>query len=225
MFAPPVKKFNDPDLGRIIFFHLPCAILSSILMAMAGWYGFQFLRTSKAKFDIRCSATWELASLFSLLTMVTGMIFSQVQWGTYWHSDPRQISFLMVLLILSAGLVLRSAFGDQDKRAKAGAGYAAAAVLPLIFLIFVFPRLPQVADKSLHPTTAYKEFDPIYTTGLLLSFAAIGLATGLIYARRIRAEELENTLRNHHANLETHRHAPADPPRVRPVSVPTDGQQ
>lgn len=144
--------FQRPELARIIFFHLPCAFTGTIFFFAGCWYSCLYLSRKTAELDAKASAANELALIFFALTMATGVLFSYVQWGAWWQSDPRQISFLLVLLIQSAYVLLRMAFSDFAKRAASSAVYNASSLLPAIFLIFVFPRLPQVLQVSQHPS-------------------------------------------------------------------------
>lgn len=150
--VPNAVGFPEPKLARIIFFHLPPAFLATGFFFAAGWFSLKYLRNRLPLNDIKAVAAVEIALLMACQTMAAGIIFSKVQWGAYWNWDPRQTSFLMVLLMFASYFALRSAFPDPEKRASIGAGYVLASLLPAIFLIFVFPRLPMNRDAgSLHP--------------------------------------------------------------------------
>jgi heme exporter protein C len=109
-------------------------------------------RSERRKWDVRAVSALELGFVFCILTMVTGMLFSLAQWGALWQWDPRQTSFLIAMLIYGAYFALRGAFSDPDRRANQAAAYMLAAMLPMVFLIFVFPRLPQIEAVSFHPS-------------------------------------------------------------------------
>ena len=218
---PPAKGFREPDLARIIFFHLPCAFMTSGLVFLAAWQGIQVLRPRSPQLDVRHAATVELGALFGALTMATGILFSKVQWGTWWQSDPRQTSFLMVLLILAVGLILRAAIGDERRRAAVSASYSVAALVPAIYLIFVYPRLPHITKESFHPsnTIAQGGFDSAYRLGLISVFAMlVGLAV-LLYRMRVRVGQLELQWEVTNGNVDDFGHGAADSRLVRPVSV------
>ena len=151
-YVPDAVGFQRPELARIFFWHFPCPILATVLLVQASWFSFRYFRSNKLSWDIRASALMELGYLFCLLTMATGILFSQVQWGAWWQNDPRQTSFLMVLLIYAAYFGLRGSIQDRHKRAKSSGVYAIAALLPMLFLTYVFPRLPQV--ESFHPSNS-----------------------------------------------------------------------
>ncbi|MBC8143484.1 MAG: cytochrome c biogenesis protein CcsA, partial [Armatimonadetes bacterium] len=106
--------------------------------------------------DVKSSVAASLAALFCFLTTITGSLFAQVQWGSFWNWDPRQTSVFMLLLIYAAYFVLRSGIEDPDKRAASSAVYVVFATVMTPLLGYVVPKyLP-----SLHPTNTV--FDPSY---------------------------------------------------------------
>jgi heme exporter protein C len=215
--VPPAKGFPEPDLARIIFFHLPCAFASTFFVLFGAYCSVRYLVSRSAEWDFRAHAATEMAMTLATATMLTGILFSKVQWGAWWHWDPRQTSFLVVLLLLGAYFAIRMAYADEVMRARASATYSAVTLLPVLFLFFVFPRLPQVLQKSLHPSTTVQTgaFSPDYWAVVLGVFVVLmGYALHL-YRLHVRASLLEHRIRNRHGNLETAGHDPT-PRRVDP---------
>jgi heme exporter protein C len=224
--VPDAVGFQKPELARIFFWHFPSALLSSVLLGIAAWFSFRTLRASGARavadWDLRAVSVAELGFVFAATTMATGILFSEVQWGTWWQWDPRQTSFLLVLLLYGAYFAVRGAFVDAQRRALNSAGYALAMVPAALFLIFVFPRLPQVAAASFHPTQSIWEGQirggyAIVT--VLLSLALSGLCL-LVYRQRVRAGLLLLEL-DHHGNLEDSRRSAPAVRVVRPLHLPS----
>lgn len=221
--APPAKNFMAPDLARILFFHLPCAILSSLWIIASGLFGFQWLRTRKRIWDHRLAAAIEITNILALLTLITGIIFSKVQWGAWWSWDPRQTSFLFVQLLLLAGWALRAAIADDQRRADVSASYAVMTLLPTLFLIFVLPRLPQMLNGgSLHPSTTLQrsEMDATYRTIFISALVTVGWMVWELYDLRIRISSAHYALDHAHGQLEMDRNGAASPRVVRPLSQP-----
>lgn len=220
MLVPDAQMaFNAPSLARILFFHLPCAITTSIFIFFAPYLAIRYLGSKTLDWDVRAASANELGFLFGLLTMATGILFSEVQWGAWWSWDPRQTSFLLVLLVYGAYFALRSAFADESKRAAHAAAYSVAMTLPSLFLIFVFPRLPQVV--SLHPSTTVQkgelrgDYAYVTITMLVLFFA---LAAWL-YQMRVRAGLAELELENSNGNFEAGGGSATPTGVVRPVPL------
>ena len=189
--APNAANFRNVMFARIMFVHVPSAMITSIALIGAAVVGVKYLRSRDIKLDAHMAASIEIAALFSVLTMLTGILFSKTQWGEWWQNDPRQLSFLMVMFFYLALMVARSAFPDIQKRAAASAGYAVALLIPALFLIFVFPRLPQI--KSFHPndTLPKGQLDQWYGMTLLMNFVALGWVTCVLYKFRVKVGILE----------------------------------
>jgi heme exporter protein C len=214
--APNAKAFQNPELARIVFYHLPCAILSAILMTIAPYFGIRLLKTQKQIWDLRMTAAMELATLLGALTLITGIIFSKVQWGAWWNWDPRQSSYLMVMLMAMAFFAIRASL-EGEKRSQYSSTYLMAMLLPIIFLIFIYPRLSVV--QSLHPDVIkYGGFDREYTITLYTMFALIGGVVWWLYKLRVRVGLLEIEKDNPDAKLANRDHS-ATPRVVRPVPL------
>src|SRR5437660_7683273 len=97
--VPPAQNFREPELARIIFSHLPCAICTPIFFFFGSYLSFQSLRRRSIDWDVRAAAANKLGYVLAILTMATGILFSKTQWGTWWQWDPRQTSFLLLLLL------------------------------------------------------------------------------------------------------------------------------
>jgi heme exporter protein C len=219
----PAVNFQSPDLFRVIFFHLPCAFASSLYFFVGAYYGLRTLLASgsaQLTMDVKAVSTNEMAMIMAALTMVTGILFSKVQWGDWWSWDPRQTSFLFVLLIYAAYFALRASFADEAMRAKISGAYSAFSLLPTLFLIFVFPRLPAVEKLSLHPsdTVTGGKFSPEYWLVILPIFALLMITSAYLVSLANRAGVLELQVR--HGNLEADRNGAAPTGVVRPVSLP-----
>lgn len=215
-FISPAKDFQAPDLARIFVWHFPCPMIAVTMLLIGAWFGFKTLQTGSRAFDERAAAANELAYLWSILTMATGMLFSKVQWGAWWQWDPRQTSFLLVLLIYAAYFVVRGAFPDPERRASNSAAFSLAALLPAMFLIFVFPRLPQV--QSFHPSDSIMKgkIHGEYAYCVIAVMVLMTIATVWLYRQRVRAGLSEEN----DERLDPRGGHPAPSGVVRPVGLP-----
>ncbi len=171
LVLPPGENFQVPELARIVALHLPNAYVAVIAAFIAGWFGVRYLTKGRQPIDdIKSSAAAGLAALFCLITTVTGSLFAQVQWGSFWNWDPRETSVFLLLLIYAAYFVLRSGIEDPDKRATAAAVYVVFATVMTPLLGYVVPKYM----PSLHPTNT--QFDPSYRMAIY-----VGILPGLLY--------------------------------------------
>ncbi|MBI3721287.1 MAG: cytochrome c biogenesis protein CcsA, partial [Fimbriimonas ginsengisoli] len=207
LLGPDAKRFQTPELARIFFWHFPCTIACTLLLFWGAWNSLRYLQTRNPQADVFATAAIELSLLFGLLVMATGILFSRVQWGAWWQQDPRQTSFLLVLLILMAQFVLRSATPEGPRRAALSAAYWLAATLPIVFLMFVFPRLPQIANASFHPSDTIQQgqLDPYYRWTVISMLAVILMLAAWLYRLRVRAGLAELALEEFDGELEADR--------------------
>jgi heme exporter protein C len=213
--------------------HLPAALLTVGFLIAATIQAFRYLGNEDPLVDEKHAALIECTALLGALALGTGIVFSRYQWGDWWHWDPRQTSFLLVMLMLGASLVLRSALTDRARRAKVTAIYSAATLLPNLFLIFVFPRLPQIKEVSLHPSQtvaatvdrSQQGFDSNYQLALLVMLVGAGIATWHLYRTRRCLLTRQRELENLHAELDAHRFDSTGRPVARPVAYASQGSE
>jgi len=157
LVLPPAFGFQSPELARIVALHLPNAYVAVIAAGMAGWFGIRYLTQGRQVADeAKSAAAAALAALFCLITTVTGSMFAEYQWGTYWNWDPRETSVFLLLLIYGAYFVLRAGIEDPDKRGTISSVYVIFATVMTPLLGYVIPKyLP-----TLHPKDV--QFDPQY---------------------------------------------------------------
>lgn len=203
--VPPAKGFPEPELARMIFFHLPCAFCTVVFAILGSVCSWKYLQTRQWVWEFRAHAATEIATGVAVATMITGILFSKVQWGAWWSWDPRQTSFLIVLFLLGAYFAVRMAFEEDVSRARAAAAYSSLMLLPILFLIFVFPRLPQVVSKSLHPSTTIQSggFSKDYWSVVLGIFILLLGTCIWLYKQHVRTSLLEQAVKDRNGKLET----------------------
>jgi heme exporter protein C len=148
LWPEPAKGFIG-ESSRIVFFHVPCAWTSTLAFIVAAVYSALFLWKRNAWYDDVAAAAVRIGLLFGVLTLITGSLFANIMWGTWWNWDPRESSYLLLVFLYAAYLFLRSAVEDPDRRPRIAAAYALFAVVLMPFLTFVAPRI----TASLHPQT------------------------------------------------------------------------
>jgi heme exporter protein C len=155
------------DKARIVFFHVPVALLSYVCYVVAMVYAILYLRGRDLRVDVKSAVAMELGFLFCLLATITGSLFAGVQWGSYWNWDPREIAIVVMLLLYAAYLVLRGAMSERaETRARLSAVYVIVMIVAATFLIWIVPRIPALG--SMHPTNTLVE-----PTNTSLSYKAV----------------------------------------------------
>ena len=199
--VPDAPLFQYPEYARIFFWHFPCPMMLLVFLLLGAYFSLrQFVRLSpkpspetdlaeKRKWDIRAESALELGLVYGVLTMISGMLFALVQWGALWQWDPRQTSYLIALLFYSAYFGLRMAIPDPERRAANSAAYILAAVLPLVFLIVVFPRLVD----SFHPSNTIMDgqLKGQYAYVTIAVLVLVSILSAWLYQLRVKAGLME----------------------------------
>ncbi|MFA4029522.1 MAG: hypothetical protein GDYSWBUE_000549 [Candidatus Fervidibacterota bacterium] len=136
-WLPPAGEFADAygsgQLAKVMFVHVPLAIVGFFALAAAAIYGACYLRTRDMRCDAFECASAEVGLLYSLLATITGAIWAKYAWGALWNWDPRQLTMVVVLSSYGAYFALRSAIEDEEQRAVISSAYAIVAA----FMAFV----------------------------------------------------------------------------------------
>jgi len=138
------------EQSRNLYFHVPSAWLSQLGWFVALWFGVRYLRRRDPDDDIRAATAAGIGVLFCVLAYLTGAFWALNNWGQQiqnWLTDPRLVSIYAVLLIYGAYFALRSALTNPEQRARISAVYLGLLALPIVFFVFVYPRL----NTGLHP--------------------------------------------------------------------------
>ena len=152
MFLVVPQYVGLGDAGRIIIVHVPVAWVTTAAFCLSAIYSIIYLWKRNSNSDAAAVAAAEVGMLYCVFATVTGSIFAEVVWGTFWNWDPRETSILVLLLIYAAYFALRSSVDDSERRRRLAAVYNVFAAVTMPFLLFVAPR---VADSTLHPNCAF----------------------------------------------------------------------
>lgn len=148
--APPDATMGDNY--RIMFVHVPSAILSLVVyavIAVAGAVG--LIWRMRMAYAVMVAAA-PIGAAFTLITLVTGSLWGAPTWGTYWVWGARLTSELVLLFLYFGFLALVHAFPDRRSGDKAGAVLAivGAVDLPIIhYSVDWWTTLHQGASLSL----------------------------------------------------------------------------
>lgn len=146
--------FDVPDMPvirqtiRNIYFHVGMWFGMIFILFMGVVFSIRYLSTSQPDDDLRAYAAVKTGLLFGLLGLLTGMVWAQFTWGSFWVNDPKLNGALVGILTYLAYMVLRSSVEDPEKRAKLSAVYNVFAFV--LFFVFIM-ILPRMVASSIHP--------------------------------------------------------------------------
>lgn len=169
---------------KIFYFHVPVAMISFTALIFTAFYGVRYLMTRDEGYDVRAKTATEVAVVFMIATMVTGVPWTRFEWGVWWSWEPRLTTYLILILMAIAYFVLRTAFSDSEKRRS----YAS--VFGIIMFIdapicFVITRL---IPSSTHPVVFHTDsgLPPDMLVPFLVCMLGIVLIAFALYRVRLR---------------------------------------
>jgi len=188
VLAPP--DYQQGDDFRIIYVHAPSAWMSLMVyttMAISAGVGLIWRMKVAHALAAGCAA---IGASFTFAALVTGSLWGERMWGTYWVWDPR-LTFELILLFQYLGYMgLRSAFDDVQRADRASAVLAVVGVVnvPIIHYSVIWwnslHQAPSVMQLG-KPTISLSMLIPLLM--MFLGFTLLFVALLLV---RLRAEIL-----------------------------------
>ena len=170
---------------RIIFFHVPAAIVGMTGYFVALALSLLYLKSKNLRFDGLAASVIEVSLVFSLVNIVTGSIWGRVIWGIWWTWDARLTSALVCILIFSGYLMLRRAIDEPTQRARLS---AAMAIFGCVDVVIVWKSIEWFRTQHPGPVLSIRtgggNIDPTMERMLFLNFfALLMIATALVLIR------------------------------------------
>ncbi len=122
---------------KIFYFHVPVAEASFLVLLIAAYFSVRFLMTKRKDYDTKARIAMEVALVFTVLTMITGVLWTKASWNVWWEWEPRLTTYFIMMLLIIAYFVLRNSIEDEERRATYAAvfGIIAAIDAPISFMI------------------------------------------------------------------------------------------
>ena len=114
-FTPDADRFGSTV--KIIYLHVPSAMMaiSAWMMMLVASLIWLIRRHHVSALSAKAAAPVGL--MFTVIGLVTGAIWGQPMWGTWWAWDPRLTSFLILGLFYLGYIALWQAVEDPDTAA------------------------------------------------------------------------------------------------------------
>ena len=186
---------------RMLYIHVPSIWIAYGGFALTSISSILFLRRSRRRpdqgrhYDRLAGSAAEVGVVFTAITLITGMLWGKVTWGTYWQWDARLTTTVLLFVTYLGYLALRRLPAEPAVRSRR------AAVMALISFINV-PIVHYSVDwwRTLHQKASLSVgrrpeiTGEMYWTLLYSALAVTILATWLIIHRYrvIRLEELRD---------------------------------
>ncbi|MGR3500074.1 MAG: heme ABC transporter permease CcmC [Limimaricola soesokkakensis] len=114
-FTPEAERFGSSV--KIIYLHVPSALMAinAWLMMLVASLIWLIRRHHVSALAARAAAP--VGMVMTLIALITGAIWGQPMWGTWWAWDPRLTSFLILFLFYLGYIALWTAIPDPDSAA------------------------------------------------------------------------------------------------------------
>lgn len=116
-FAP--SDYQQADAYRIIYIHVPCAVLSLSIFVVMAMLGSIYLIWRIKLADIVVKVSAPIGASFTTLALITGSLWGKPMWGTWWIWDARLTAELILLFLYVGVMALRSAIPNPDVAGRA----------------------------------------------------------------------------------------------------------
>lgn len=135
LYDSPID-YQQKDTVRIMYVHVPAAWLAMMSYSTLAIAGFVLLVWRHPLADVAGAAAAPIGAGFTFLALVTGAIWGQPTWGTWWVWDARLTSVLILFFLFLGYIAIRNAFDERDRAGKAAAILALVGAINLPIIKF-----------------------------------------------------------------------------------------
>jgi heme exporter protein C len=178
------------NVQRLMYVHVPAAWLAFLAFFVVFVMSVLYLIQRDVRWDRVAASSAEIGVVFTVVTLLLGMMWGKPTWGVYWTWDPRLTTTAILLAIYVGYLALRSFADDEEKRARWSAivGVIGFANVPIVYMSVTWWR-------TLHqPPSSPRSVAPDILWTLMLNLAAFTVVYVYLMVRRIRLAKLEGEL-------------------------------
>lgn len=196
-FTPQAVNFGTSV--KIIYIHVPSAMMAINIWGMMLVTSLIWLIRRHHVSALAAKSAAMIGLTMTVIALITGMIWGQPMWGTYWAWDPRLTSFLVLFLFYLGYMALWAAVEDPDTAADLTAVLCMVgsvfAVLSRYAVNFWNQGLHQGAslsvDKEEHVSDVFYQPLLLCIVGFVLLFITLVLVRTRSEVRRRRTHALE----------------------------------
>ena len=189
VLAPP--DYQQGDGFRIIYVHAPSAWLSLMIyttMAVSAAVGLIWrIKVAHAA----AAACAPVGAWFTLVVLVTGMLWGKPMWGAYWVWDPRLTAELFLLFLYLGYMGLRSGIEDTTRADRASAVLAVVGIVNVPIIRYSVEWWNSIHQAPSVMKMGKPTIDMAMLIPLLMMFAGFTLYFVAIFLLRLRAEVLQ----------------------------------
>ncbi|VDS09436.1 Heme exporter protein C [Paracoccus haematequi] len=111
------EDYRQGSTVKIVFLHVPAAMMAINIWVMMLVASLIWLIRRHHVSALAAKAAAPIGAVMTVIGLITGAVWGQPMWGTWWEWDPRLTSFLILLLFYIGYMALWSAVEDPDSAA------------------------------------------------------------------------------------------------------------
>ena len=185
-FQTPEVLSDQKQYYKIIYVHIASAWMAMWLyVVMVFWAVLGLIFNTRMSYML-ASATAVTGAIMTALSLVTGAIWGQTSWGTWWDWDPRLTTQLILLFLYMGYIALHSAIDDNRRadRASAVLAMVGLAIVPVIYYSINCPNPNECA--SLHQESSLKRIESNILIAIMVTVAGFWIYSFAVILMRAR---------------------------------------
>jgi len=178
---------------KIFYFHVPVALASFLVFTIAAIFAVMFLIKKKKSYDTRSRLAVETSLIFTLATMITGILWTRASWGVWWEWEPRLTTYFILMILMVAYFVLRNSVSDEERRATYAAVFCIIAWIDVPISFMITRLIPSSHPVVFQPGMDVTNLVPFIAA--MIGMLGVGYAVYMLRAAEENAEERLDMIR------------------------------
>ena len=190
--------YQQGETVRIMYVHVPAAWMALFAYTVMALASGSFLIWKHPLADLSAQAAAPIGAGFTAIALVTGALWGQPMWGTWWVWDARLTSELILFFLYLGYMALVNGFDDPERGSRMGA------ILALVGFVNV-PIIKFSVDwwNTLHQPASISRLDaPAIDTSMLIPLLLMAIGFKLFFISililRIKIHLLKKRIRSIH---------------------------
>ena len=188
--------YQQGETVRIMYVHVPAAWMALFAYTVMALASGSFLIWKHPLADLSAQAAAPIGAGFTAIALVTGALWGQPMWGTWWVWDARLTSVLILFFLYLGYMALVNGFDDPERGSRMGA------ILALVGFVNV-PIIKFSVDwwNTLHQPASISRLDaPAIDTSMLIPLLLMAIGFKLFFISililRIKIHLLKKRIRS-----------------------------
>ncbi len=197
LFSPP--DYQQGETVRIMYIHVSSAWLMMMIYGIIAANSAMFLIWRHPMANLMARASAPVGATFCALALITGMLWGQPMWGTFWVWDARLTSTLILFFLYIGYIALADAFEDSERGDKAAAILALVGSVNVPIIHFSVEWWNTLHQPSIIKASSEGVGSTVHGSILLPLFTMMGAFTMFYFSLvvvRLRSELLAAKIRN-----------------------------